>query len=424
MYKQILFLSFVLSFISSFHTQAQEMQEVYPKEQKTVAAKDTIKTEQTFTIDGKPMTEKQIARYRKKMRKDSIKAKQRVWWSILGGPSYTPEASLGVGGAVLASFKFNKNDTITKRSFIPAGFNITLNGTFVVAGAGTLFFNENKFRIYINYGYRNEPSHYFGKGYETIENIEQSDSTTKFHRSYFQLYPRFVWEVKPNIFAGALFDLNYCKATDINPVMQNDPYFQKFKTKYLNIGIGGLLQYDTRDDVATPTSGMLLSALAKVYGKYLGGDYNYEMFELEYRQFKQVFRPRSTLAWIAKTQISIGDVPFTELPSYGSPFDLRGFYWGKFRDKTMAYAIVEYRHMFGSEESFRSGNFWAKCGFVGWVGTGSIGNSPIVDWNKWKLNCGVGFRFQMQPGKNFRLDLGKGIGEKGMAFYMNMTEAF
>ena len=88
------------------------------------------------------------------------------------------------------------------------------------------------------------------------------------------------------------------------------------------------------------------------------------------------------------------------------------------------YGILEYRHMFGSVEKYKSGNFWAKCGFVGWVGTGTIGNAPIVDWNKWKFNYGVGLRIQMQPGKNFRLDVGKDPNQKGMAVYMNMTEAF
>lgn len=388
-----------------------------------VLSQDTL-PKQTLMIDGKPMTERQMRRYYKQMRKDSIRATKDVWWSVLGGPSYTPEASFGVGGAVLASFRFHKNDTITKRSFIPAGVNLSLNGTIVVAGAGTLFFKENHFRIYLNYSFRNEPSHYYGKGYESIEHVERGDSTTKYHRTYFQLYPRFVWEVKPSLFAGTLLDLNYTKAMDINPVMAADAYFQKFKPKYLNVGVGGLLQYDTRDDVATPTRGLLLSAMAKVYGKYLGGAYNYEMFELEYRQFKNVFRPRSTLAWVARTQMSVGDVPYSELPSFGSPFDLRGYYIGQYRDKSMAYAIVEYRHMFGSPAQYRSGNFWAKCGFVAWIGTGTIGNAPLVDWNKWKLNYGVGIRFQIQPGKNFRLDFGKDPDNKGISFYMNMTEAF
>lgn len=391
------------------------------KAQNTVPS-DTVHKE-VVIIDGQQLNEKQLKRYYKQLRKDSIRAQKKIWWSILGGPSYTPEASLGVGGAVLASFRLNKNDTISQRSFLPAGINLSLNGTVVVAGAGTFFFNQNKFRIYASYGYRNEPAHYYGKGYETIEYVNRSDSTTRYHRSYFQLYPRFVWEIRPHFYLGGLFDINFTKASDINPVMAKDPYFNEFKLKYLNVGLGGLIQYDTRDDVATPTKGVLLSGNFKAFGKYFGGAYNYEILELEYRHFTNVFRPRSTLAWIAKSQIGMGDVPYSELPSFGSPFDLRGYYLGKYRDKSMAYGILEYRHMFGSPAKYRSGNFWAKCGFVAWLGTGTIGNTPF-DWNKWKLNFGAGLRVQMQPGKNFRLDIGKEPGLDGVQVYMNMTEAF
>ena len=408
----------------SLPAKAQEQRDIVAlSSEEIMTPSDTVSRKETVIVDGVELNEKQLKRYYRQLRKDSIRAHKNVWWSVLGGPSYTPEASFGVGGAVLASFRMNKQDTISQRSFLPAGLNLSINGTIVVAGAGTFFFNENRFRIYMNYGYRNEPSHYYGKGFEKAETIERGDSTTRFHRSYFQLYPRFVWEIRPHFYLGGLFDLNYTKVSDVNPVMEKDPYFQQFKRKYFNVGIGGLIQYDTRDDVATPTRGMLLGANFKLFGKYLGGAYNYEIVELEYRQFKNIFRPRSTLAWIAKSQIGLGDVPFTELPTFGSPFDLRGYYMGKYRDKSMAYGIVEYRHMFGSPAKYKSGNFWAKCGFVAWVGTGTIGETPF-DWNKWKLNFGAGLRFQMQPGKNFRLDIGKEPGQPGMQVYMNMTEAF
>lgn len=408
----------------SLPAKAQEQRDIIAlSSEEIMTPSDTVPRKKTVIVDGVELNEKQLKRYYRQLRKDSIRAHKNIWWSVLGGPSYTPEASFGVGGAVLASFRMNKQDTISQRSFLPAGLNLSINGTIVVAGAGTFFFNENRFRIYMNYGYRNEPSHYYGKGFEKAENLERGDSTTRFHRSYFQLYPRFVWEVRPHFYLGGLFDLNYTKVSDVNPVMEEDPYFQQFKRKYFNVGIGGLIQYDTRDDVATPTRGMLLGANFKLFGKYWGGAYNYEIIELEYRQFKNVFRPRSTLAWIAKSQIGLGDIPFMELPTFGSPFDLRGYYMGKYRDKSMAYGIVEYRHMFGSPAKYKSGNFWAKCGFVAWGGTGTIGETPF-DWNKWKLNFGAGLRFQMQPGKNFRLDVGKEPGQPGMQVYMNMTEAF
>lgn len=386
-----------------------------------------INTPQEKTTITEPLTTNQQKQLLRQQRRDSIRARKKVWLSILGGPSYNPEASLGVGGAMLMTFRMNKYDSISQRSFIPVGFNISINGTFVAAGAGTLFFNENKFRIYIKYGYRTEPANFYGIGYDQIKKAEElkdrfnKDSVT-FHKASIQFYPRFVWEVRPNLYAGTLLDINYSYSKDMPSWMQHNSSILKYGDKYHNIGIGGLLQYDTRDDVATPFEGMFLSAMGTLYGKYLGGDFNYEMIELEYRQFRQVFKRRSTLAWTAKSQIGLDNVPYTELPNFGNPFDLRGYAWGKYRDKSMAYGIVEYRHMFMSQEAYERGAFWSKFGAVAWVGTGTIGKTP-ADWNKWKFNYGVGLRIQLQPRKNFRLDIGKEPGQ-AWGIYMNMTEAF
>ena len=380
----------------------------------------------TLTVTEQ-LTARQLKQLYRQHRRDSIRAHKKVWLSILGGPSYNPEASLGIGGAMLMTFRMNKYDSLSQRSFIPVGFNISINGTFVAAGAGTLFFNENKFRIYIKYGYRTEPANFYGIGYDEIKRAEElrdlfnKDSVT-FHKASVQFFPRFVWEIRPNIYVGTLLDYNYYYGKDMPYWMEQNPQVRKYGNTYHNIGIGGLFQYDTRDDVATPFSGIFLSAMGTLYGKYLGGDFNYEMIELEYRQFRQVFKRRSVLAWTAKSQIGIDNVPYTELPNFGNPFDLRGYAWGKYRDKSMAYGIVEYRHMFMSEEAYKRGAFWSKFGAVAWVGTGAIGKTP-VDWDKWKFNYGVGLRIQLQPRKNFRLDIGKEPGQK-WGIYMNMTEAF
>ncbi len=358
----------------------------------------------------------------RQQRRDSIRANKKVWTSVLGGPSYTPEASLGVAGAVLLSFKTDKTDTVSQRSFLPAGVNISINGTLVVAGAGTLFFNENKFRIYSSYGFRNEPANFYGIGIDEIESVERGSETTEYHKQNIYFNNRFVWQVKPKFFAGPVLDINYSNSTDLNPVMAANSYINKYSTKYTNIGLGGVVQYDTRDDVATPHTGMLLSATGRVYARALGGTYNYQFVDLEYRQFQPLFK-RAVLAWTARTQMSYGDIPFTELPTFGSPFDLRGFYWGQYRDKSMGYGIAEFRHMFGTQEEYNAGRVLSKFGYVLWAGAGTLGSTP-ADWDKWRMNYGVGLRAQIQPGKNFRVDIGKGQGQSGMLVYFNMTEAF
>ena len=386
-------------------------------------AQETISDSRTLDRDARLFS--------RKAKRDSIRSNKKVWLSVLGGPSYTPEASLGIGGAVLASFKTNRHDTVSQRSYIPAGINLSINGTVVVAGAGTLFFNENRFRIIANYGFRREPTNFYGVGFSEIDhnnnlifNDLESDSRTSFDRTYINLTPKFLWNLGDNIFLGGLVSFNYNKILKRDSILSAyvNAKVPGFKDKFHNLGLGAIFQYDTRNDVATPTRGLMASAVLSAYGKYLGGDYNYEILDLEYKQFQNIFKRRSTLAWVAKSQIGMGKVPFTEMPTFGSPFDLRGYTIGKYRDKSMLYSIVEYRHMFGSEKAYQEGRFYSKLGFVLWTGAGTIGKDP-TEWKKWKPNYGMGIRIQIQPNKNFRIDFGGGPKQK-LGVYMNMTEAF
>ena len=40
------------------------------------------------------------------------------------------------------------------------------------------------------------------------------------------------------------------------------------------------------------------------------------------------------------------DMPYGEMSQPGTPFDLRGYSWGRYRDFAMVFALAEYRHMF------------------------------------------------------------------------------
>ncbi len=370
----------------------------------------------------------------RQVKRDSARAKKKVWLSVLGGPSYTPEASLGIGGALLASFKINRSDTLSPRSFVPAGFNVSINKTIVIAGAGTLFFKENRFRIYVNYGIRFEDANFYGIGIDEVDHYSRlikhdtaySSSMATYRRQYISFNPRFIYNLGHSLYVGGIFNIHNNKVVEAkeNSILKEKMNSGEIDSdkKYHDIGLGAIFQYDTRDDIATPTKGLFASASATFFGHYIGSNYNYAIFELEYRQFQNLFHRRSTLAWTAKSQLSVGHVPFTELPTFGSANDLRGYLIGKYRDKSMAYGIIEYRHMFGSYEAYERGTFWSKCGFVIWGGTATVGRSPRY-WNDWKWNYGVGLRVQIQPGKNLRIDLGKGP-HQTIGFYLNMTEAF
>jgi len=71
----------------------------------------------------------------------------------------------------------------------------------------------------------------------------------------------------------------------------------------------------------------------------------------------------------------------------------------------------------------------SRHGVVAWVGVGSVAPS-FGDLKDWLPNWGVGYRFEVQPRMNVRMDLGFGKEylESGNKFvssvYFNFTEAF
>jgi len=63
----------------------------------------------------------------------------------------------------------------------------------------------------------------------------------------------------------------------------------------------------------------------------------------------------------------------------------------------------------------------SKSGFVAWIGGGTLGET-VGDFNKWLPNVGFGYRFEVQPRMNLRVDIG--FGKESRGFYFNFNEAF
>jgi hypothetical protein len=145
------------------------------------------------------------------------------------------------------------------------------------------------------------------------------------------------------------------------------------------------------------------------------------VYELDYRQYQTIMRKGSTLAWQMKTRLSYGDVPWTDLSMIGTPFDLRGYTWGQYRDYSSVFLLAEYRYMLPRKKPNGRGDMYGPFGFVLWGGTGSVAQDN-VDFTYWIPNGGVGLRFEIQKRMNLRIDYG--IGVKSNAFYISFNEAF
>ncbi len=386
----------------------------------TVAKEESLaKTDSTTTTI---LTKKELHRQRV--------AQRNFHYNILGGPSYTPDFGFLIGGSALMTFRMNPQDTTMRRSVIPMAL------AFMFEGGGLnlmvkpqLFFKDDKFRIFGVLNYKNTRENFYGIGYNTNKNYERSDSTSQYRYSGFQVNPWFLFRMgKSDIFFGPQIDISYDKLSEpAKHLPQQADYAaaggDENGYKNFSSGIGFLLSYDTRDIPANPYSGTYVDLRGIMYQKWLGSDQNFYRLELDYRQYKSVGQ-RKVLAWTLQSKNTFGrHIPLTKYALSGTPFDLRGYYMGQYRDKSSHVALVEYRQMFNTDRSTWLKRITSHLGYVAWGGVGFMGPTPGKIEGVLP-NAGLGLRIEVQPRMNVRFDYGRNFVNKQNLFYFNMTEAF
>ncbi len=361
---------------------------------------------------------------------DSVLAAEKpVMFTPFVAPGYTPEQGALLTAGALISFRTSPAFLHGAVAQLVQRSTITLNASYSTTGAVTVnadlasYWNGDRRRLFFKFALKDMPDHYWGVGYEAGK-APDTDSTTAYQRTSWVVSPKILWKVKPDLFVGGLIDLNRTAAADVSPGVAADPYYQEFGPANFNAGIGLVILHDSRDVAANAWRGLYLSSQFAVYGP--PGENDYQVSDLEYRQYRQLGRPGRTLAWTARGRLTNGEVPWAELSMVGSSTDLRGYRQGRYRDKAMLYAIGEYRHQF--ENAGRPTGL-SRHGLVGWVGAGSVGGS-FADLDHWLPNWGVGYRFEVQPRMSVRADVGFGrefldSGNKYVpSVYFGFTEAF
>ena len=356
-------------------------------------------------------------------------AKRNFHYNILGGPSYTPDFGVLIGGSALMTFRMDPADTTMRRSVLPMSLAFMFNGGLNFMVKPQLFFKEDRFRIFGQFLYKNTQENFYGVGYATNKDFPRGENTSQYQYSGIQVNPWFLFRIKEsNFFIGPQIDLNYDKMkSPAVGIVENVSYKEAGGDAdgYHNFssGIGYLLSYDTRDVPANPYTGLYLDFRGLMYQKWLGGDQNFYRLELDYRQYRTVGK-RKVLAWTAQTKHVFGnEIPLNKYVLSGTPFDLRGYYMGQYRDKSSHVVLAEYRQMFNNRRDTWLKKLLYHMGFVAWGGVGFMGPTPGKIEGVLP-NAGAGLRIEVQPRMNVRLDYGRNFINRQNLFYFNMTEAF
>ena len=83
----------------------------------------------------------------------------------------------------------------------------------------------------------------------------------------------------------------------------------------------------------------------------------------------------------------------------------------------MMFVLLEYRHRFNKIASMEL----SRHGMAFWIGGATVFSSSQSIKNP-QANMGIGYRFELQPRMNLRIDIGFGTESAGL--YLGFNEAF
>ena len=178
-------------------------------------------------------------------------------------------------------------------------------------------------------------------------------------------------------------------------------------------GIEQSLTYDTRDNIYGARHGSYLLLQHFNAARFTGSDFTESKIKVEARRFLPI-RTEHAFALQAQYEASTGNVPFEQLPTIGGSNVMRGYVFGRFRDRQIASAQAELRV-----------KVIGRFGVASWFGGAVVcGSHCVANWGDVLPTSGVGVRYFLIPAERLTLRLDFGFGRHSNGFYLDFTEAF
>ncbi len=325
----------------------------------------------------------------------------------------SPETGVGYGAQVM----FFKNYWPELRTQNSAVSQIVVIGTeekqsiYILGHSHYSKYNQQ----WLNFGlsYIDMPSYFYGIGAAAPRANQEkySPHNLSFSASYAEKF-------KEDIYFGPKINI---KRIDIVEVSTNgildleEPLGSKGA---IVSGLGFKFLKDSRDAQFYPENGNSFYWESLFYKRSFGSDHEYASHLGEIKNFHKL-QEKKVLASQLILKNTTGAVPFSEMGKLGGEEIMRGYYRGRFTDKTYLAFQEEYR--FGLK------NNW---GGVTFIALGQVADKfQHLKGDLFNTAFGAGLRYQINEKRkiNIRLDLAfhnAPQGLSGPAFYINFLEAF
>lgn len=321
----------------------------------------------------------------------------------------SPETSWGFGAATNITFRFKNEPRTSRRSQFQLGFAYTLNKQLLSYLPFQLFVKDEKYKIYGELGYYKFSYEYYGNGNEA-----PASNREIFNVNFPRVRLNVLYGLNKKWFVGLRYwldDFDVVKTLE-GGLLDTDETITGRQGGLLSGG-GVVVNYDTRDHLFTPRSGMLTELVLFANQKAFGSDFNFQKLYLDVNYFIPVANTH-TLGLQVYTELTAGNPPFNQLSQLGGNKRLRGFYEGRFRDKNYLMTQVEYRLPL----------FW-RFGATAFAGTGRVApEAATLFTSGWHYTYGAGLRIMLDTKARINLRLDIAFGPDTNGFYLTFGEAF
>jgi hypothetical protein len=343
--------------------------------------------------------------------KNGKKAKKESRGSIVAAP--LPIVSPAIGKGIIPVlgyiFPFSKNDKVSPPSTVGAVGLITNNGSRGWGLGADLYIKQNTYEITSFFGKGNVDYNLYGSG--LFEGLKLPLVQTG-HLYRGEVLRRLWWKifVGPRLWIGESFvTLNASDITNLPPLppgfgIQNDMR-----------ALGVRMIRDTRRNQFFPTAGEKLEFTGDFFMQSLGSKFSFQAYRLTFNQYHSLSK-NQVLAYNLFACATGGQPPFYGNCIYGTSNELRGYTAGKYFDRYMFAAQVEYRLTLPY-----------GIGLAGFTGIGEVvpGTSQVLFRDSHFLpDVGGGPRYELS--RKYHVDLRADFarGRDSWTWSMGIGEAF
>lgn len=332
------------------------------------------------------------------------KSNKKFDFSVIGGPHYSSDTKFGIGLVAAGLYRTSDADTLLPPSNVAVYADGTTSLFFMLGVRGNHILPSDRARLQYDVYFATVKSKFWGIGYAAGA-CDDNESTYKYLNS--QAQASFVWRLGRNLYLGPQVSFDYVNGRDFaRPELLGDEARRTF-----NLGVGFTLQYDSRDFLTNASHGVYARIDQRFNPGWLFNKQAFVLTELRFSYYHPLWKS-ATMAYQLHSRLTFGDTPWGLLSTFGGSNTMRGYYEGRYRDKSEIDMCLELRQ-----------HVWRRNGIALWVGGGTIFPKFSAIRSRHLLpNYGVGYRWEFKRKVNVRLDLGFGRGETGFIFSIN--EAF